>query len=59
MIKLSERSPKVEIDGEKVLVYRLLNDGQKSQSFSIFHTLMLKHCNPEETWWTNLPKEPI
>ena len=58
-IKLSDRMPSIEIDGDKVLVYRVLNEGQKSMAMSIIDTRMLKHSNPNETWWIALPDKPI
>ncbi len=58
-IKLKDRKPSVDIDGEKILVYRILNEGQKGFSTSIFATHMVKHCDENETWWMALPNEPI
>ena len=58
-IKLKDRKPSVDIDGEKILVYRILSEGQKGNSTSIFATHMIKHCDEKETWWMALPIEPI
>ena len=58
-IKLKDLAPSVEIDGEKVLLYRVLNDTQERQSYSIHNTIMVKYCNPDETWWMRLPEKPI
>lgn len=58
-IKLKDRKPSVDIDGEKILVYRILNEGQKGISTSIFTTHMVKHCDENETWWMALPNDPI
>lgn len=57
-IPLSSKQPTKEINGEKVLIYRLMNDSQKSQAITIHETVMVKHCDPDETWWTELPKPP-
>lgn len=57
-IKLKDKQPNVVDNNEKVLLYRIMNDGQKSQEITIFDTAMVKHCNPDETWWQMLPKKP-
>lgn len=57
-IKLKDRKPSVDIDGKKVLLYRLLNEGQEELSISIYDTAKIKHCNEEETWWIALPDKP-
>lgn len=54
-IKLKDRRPDINIDGNKVLLYRLTNEGQKDMSISIHNTNMMKHCDPNETWWMALP----
>jgi hypothetical protein len=58
-IKLKDRKPSCEIDGDKILIYRILNESQDSMSVSIFNTKMIKHSNEDETWWMSLPDEPI
>lgn len=58
-VKLIDEIPTVEENGEKVLLYRILNESQESMSITIHNTSMVKHCDPNETWWTNLPKPPI
>jgi len=57
-IKLKDRIPNVNIDGEKILIYRILNKAQEEMEISIFYTKMVKHCNPDETWWMTLPEKP-
>lgn len=57
-IKLKFQSPNVVDNGNKVLVYRTMNISQESMSMSIYETSMVKYCDPEETWWTNLPNPP-
>jgi len=58
-IKLSDRVPNEEIDGKKVIIYRIMNDSQESLAISIHDTNMVKYCNPNETWWIALPEKPI
>jgi hypothetical protein len=50
--------PTVEENGKKVLLYRIMNDSQESQSVSIHETSMVKYCNKEETWWMEIPPLP-
>jgi len=58
-IKLKDKQPNVLDNNEKVLLYRIMNDSQSSQCITIHETAMVKHCNPDETWWQMLPKAPI
>ena len=57
-VAASEKLPSVEQNGNKVLIYRIMNDSQESLAISIHETNMVKHCNPNETWWMELPKPP-
>ena len=57
-VLVSEKLPTVEENGQKVLIYRIMNDSQSSLAISIHETNMVKHCNPNETWWMELPKPP-
>jgi len=57
-IKLKNRKPSCEVDGEKILVYRIMNESQSSMAISILDTKMIKHSNEYETWWMALPDEP-
>ena len=57
-IKLKDRKPSCEIDGEKILVYRIMNESQSSMAISILDTKMIKYSNEDETWWMALPDEP-
>ncbi len=50
--------PEVEKVGEKVLLFRRSTYSQKAQEYSIYATIMVKHCNPDETWWMPLPDSP-
>lgn len=50
--------PKSQILGEKVLVHRVTNEGQKATEISILSTNLLKYCNPNETKWMPLPTKP-
>jgi hypothetical protein len=58
-IKLKDRKPSVEIDGERVLIYRILNEGQRTMSIDTHDTRMVKHCDENETWWMSLPEPPL
>ena len=57
-ILLKDRMPKENIDGDKVLICRLLNEGQRDQAISIMPTHMIRHSNDLETWWMSLPELP-
>lgn len=57
-IAASEKLPTEEDNGEKVLIFRIMNGSQESLAISIHDTNMVKHCNPNETWWMELPKPP-
>ena len=57
-VAVSEKLPTVEDNGQKVLIYRIMNYSQSSLAISIHETNMVKHCNPNETWWMELPKPP-
>ena len=57
-VAVSEKLPTVEGNGEKVLIYRIMNDSQESLAISIHETSMVKYCNVDETWWMELPKPP-
>lgn len=58
-IKLKDRKPSIDIDGKKILVYRIMNESQASMSISILDTNMIKYSNADETWWMALPDKPI
>ena len=58
-IKLKDRKPSTEIDGKKILLYRLTNDSQRELSTTIFETNMVKFCDENETWWMALPDKPL
>ena len=57
-ILLKDRMPNEQIDGDKILICRMLNEGQKDQAISIMATHMIKHSVKEETWWMGLPELP-
>lgn len=56
-IKLKDRKPEIEIDGDRVLIYRTMNPSQDSQSPSIFPIKMINLFNSDETWWMSLPEK--
>jgi len=57
--KLKDKQPDESIEGQKVLILRKLNEQQVMQSLSIHDTKLIKHCDPEETWWMRLPDVPV
>jgi hypothetical protein len=57
-VAVSEKLPNLNDNGQKVLIYRIMNDSQSSLAISIHETNMVKYCNPNETWWMELPKPP-
>jgi hypothetical protein len=57
-IALCDKMPTTELNGEKVLVYRIMNTSQLSLAISIMNTCFVKHCDINETWWTELPNPP-
>ena len=57
-VAVSDKIPSIEKNGKKVLIYRIMNDNQECLAISIYETSMVKYCNPNETWWTELPKPP-
>lgn len=57
-IKLCDRTPIVEVDGKKVLVYRIVNESQSSSNPSIFPVNKIHLCDQNETWWMSLPDDP-
>ena len=57
-VSASEKLPTVDNNGNKVLIYRIMNDSQASLAISIYETSMVKYCNLNETWWMELPKPP-
>jgi hypothetical protein len=58
-IRLKDRKPDAKIDGEKLLLYRLVNASQESIAISIHDTQMVKFCSEDETWWMPLPEKPV
>lgn len=55
-IKVTDRLP-LESDGNKVLIYRNMNDSQRALQISIHDSSMVKYCD-ENTYWMQLPKPP-
>lgn len=50
--------PTIDENGEKVLLYRTMNDQQQSMAVSIHDTAKVKYCQLDETWWMQLPAPP-
>jgi hypothetical protein len=57
-IKLKDRAPDKAIDGDKVLICRILNKGQESQNPSILPVDKIHLSDVNETWWMSLPALP-
>ena len=57
-IKLADRKPEVSIEGEKILMCRISNEGQLADTMTIGSTRLIHLSNPEETWWMALPELP-
>jgi len=57
-IKLSLRKPSVKIDGSKVLIHRIPAFSHENDTITVIATRMVKHCQPNETWWMPLPEKP-
>lgn len=58
-IKLKDKKPNSHEVGDKVLLFRIMNDSQKSQSVTIHETYMVKFCDENETWWQPIEPSPI
>jgi len=58
-IKLKDKKPNIKEVGDKVLLFRIMNDSQMSQSITIHETYMVKFCNENETWWQPIEPAPI
>jgi hypothetical protein len=58
-ISLKDKKPNSHEVGDKVLLFRIMNDSQKEQSITIHETYMVKFCNENETWWQPLPLSPL
>ena len=57
-ISVEERLPVSNKDGNKVLLYRIMNDTQETMPITVHDSKMVKHCIPQETWWQPLPPPP-
>ena len=57
-ILLKDEKPTVEKHGEKVLKCSNVNSSQAYMAITIHNTVMIKHCDENETWWMPLPELP-
>lgn len=57
--KVSDELPETTTNGEKVILFRLGNDSQKSNQVTIYDTIMVKYCDPHETWWKPIGDLPL
>jgi uncharacterized HAD superfamily protein len=44
--------------GKKVLLFRKMNDSQREMAITVYDTFLVKHCDPETTFWQKLPNPP-
>ena len=58
-IKLVTKQPNTIDNGERVLLYRINNIQQKNNEITVHETIMVKHCDPNETYQMELPEKPI
>jgi hypothetical protein len=49
-ISVEDRLPTREEYGEKVLIYREMNDSQKLLAYSVHDTSMIKYCDKDTFW---------
>ena|SRR5690348_6705921 len=50
--------PDVNEVGKKVLLFRKMNEGQREMAITVYDTFLVKHCDPETTFWQPLPNPP-
>src|SRR5690348_575562 len=50
--------PDVNEVGKKVLLFRNMNEGQRGIAITVYDTFLVKHCDPETTFWQSLPNPP-
>ncbi|RIV50898.1 hypothetical protein D2V93_08485 [Flagellimonas taeanensis] len=56
--KVSERLPSVEIDGEKVLLYKTIEGREEAESMFIIDTTLIRHFWMGDNYWMSLPYRP-
>ena len=56
-ISVEDRLPDIEKDGEKVLLYRVVNDSQKGLQITVYDTFLVKHCD-KTSYWRQMPTSP-
>jgi hypothetical protein len=44
--------------GSKVLLFRKMNDSQIEMAITVYDTFLVKHCDPETTFYQPLPNPP-
>ncbi len=49
-VSVKDRLPTIEEQGEKVLIYREMNESQKLLSYSVHDTSMVKYCDKDTHW---------
>jgi hypothetical protein len=57
--KVSDKLPEPSTDGEKIILFRIGNDAQKSNQITIHDSNMVKYCEANETWWKSIGDTPL
>lgn len=57
-VSVEDRLPDVKKDGNKVLLFREMNESQKALSICVYDTSMIKYCE-KSSYWTPLPAPPV
>lgn len=56
-VSVEDRLPDVKKDGNKVLLFREMNESQKALSIGVHDTSMIKYCE-KSSYWMPLPEPP-
>ena len=57
-VSVEDRLPDVKKDGNKVLLFREMNESQKALSICVHDTSMIKYCE-KSSYWMPLPAPPV
>ena len=57
-VSCKDELPDAKKVGNKVLLHRKMNDSQKEMEITVYATFLVKHCDPETTFWQHLPEPP-
>ena len=56
-ISVKDRLPDLVNDGEKVLLFRTVNESQRGLQITVHDTFLVKHCE-KDSFWQPLPPPP-